>query len=285
MLRQLTRLVAAATLALMAGAAPAVAQQAIAVTEFTTNLTEAEAGAGGMSLSGITHGLSDTLVTELVNLLDTTEFSKCGAHVVEWTRIDEVIKERDFQKTEYVDPATVAEGELLPPNRFVKGHVSADGDGVAWLVEAEGPKGRLAMVEGRGKLADLANGAADIARQLLEKLCKPQAVRISAGLNDLELDGVVCDVTTPFSINGVGQTAGIRFDLVPDTAEGGAFTLTGTAAGVTWSGAGNYLIQDVEGQGAIFFEGAWELHSPMGTYGTTETIAGTVTPVTEGCPP
>jgi hypothetical protein len=287
MFSHLVRVVAGAALVLAACVVPALAQQIIAVTEFTTNLSDAEVEAmsgPSATASGITGGLSDTMLTDLVQLLDEPEFSKCGVHVVEWTRIDEVQKEREFSKSKYVDPATVGEGEIMQANRFVRGHVSADGDGVAWLVEVEGPTGRLAMVEGRGKLTELIDGSTDIARQLLEKLCKPQAVRISAGMNDLELDGVVCDITQPFSVNGVGQAAGIRFDLVPDTAEGGAFTVTGEAAGVTWSGAGNYTIQDVEGQGAIFFEGAWELHSPMGTFGTSDTIPGTVTPLPDGCP-
>ena len=284
MLRALSALFTAGMLAALAGTAPALGQQAIAVTEFTTNLTEAEAEASNTTVVAITRGLSDLVLTDLVQLLDEPEFSKCGVHLVESTRIDEVLKERDFQKTKYVDPATVAEGELMQPNRFVRGHISAQSDGVAWLFEVEGSKGRLAMVEGRGTLEDIFGGTEDIARTLLETLCKPQAVHITAGMNDLELDGTVCDITQPFSVNGTGQTAGLRFDFMPVTAEGGTFTLTGTAAGVTWSGVGNYMIQDVEGQGAIFIEGAWELHSPMGTFGTTDTIAGTVTPLPDGCP-
>jgi hypothetical protein len=41
---------------------------------------------------------------------------------------------------------------------------------------------------------------------------------------------------------------------------------------------------EIEGRGAIALEGAWQLQSPMGTFGTTELIMGTVTPVEQDCP-
>jgi hypothetical protein len=277
------RKLAAGIVLVVAAPAPGLGQQVIVVPAFTTSLTEAEAG--DLSLAGVTRGLSDLLLTDLVKLIDSDPaFQKCGAHVMEYERIDEVLKEREFQQSKYVDPTTRSEGDLLEPNRFVKGHVSAAGEGVAWMVEMRGPFGQVALVLGEGSLEDLAGGTAEIARQLLEKACKPRPVRIEAGLNDLQLDDVVCDVSKPFSVRGAGQTAGIRFDMEPADAEEGAFTLTGTAAGVTWSGVGVYRIMEIEGRGAIALEGAWQLQSPMGTFGTTELIMGTVTPVEQDCP-
>lgn len=278
MFSHLVRVAASAALLLLACAAPALAQQIIAVTEFTTNMTEAETEAGGMSVSGVTRGFSDLMINELVNLIaDDPTFQKCGARVVEFTRIADVQAERDFQKTKYVDPTTRADGDLLEANRFVTGHVSAASGGVAWLVELAGPAGMVARIEGEGSLHDLSNSTAEIARQLLEKACQPRAVHITAGLNDLEIDEDVCDLTQPFTLSGRGT--GIVLEMTPTTAEGGSFVVTGAAAGVTWSGGGQYQIAVIEGQEMIGLDGTWSITSPMGVFSDSDTIPGTVTPI------
>jgi hypothetical protein len=223
------------------------------------------------------------MVTDLVNLLDDPQFSKCGAHVVEWTRMEDVEREREFSQSEYVDPSTVAPGDPLPVNRTINGHVSANGDGVSWIIEIMGPQGTIDRVEGQGTLEDFTSHTGDIARELMEKLCKPKAVHISAGMNDLQLEGDVCDLTVPFFLNGSGQTAGLRVDFAPATAEGGTFTISGSAGGVPWGGGGAYSIQDVEGQGAIFLDGAWTINSPVGSFSASDVIPGTVSPIEGDC--
>lgn len=283
MFSHLVRVAASATVMLLACAIPALAQQIIAVTEFTTNMTEAETEAGGMSVSGVTKGFSDQMITELVDLIaDDPAFQKCGAHVVEHTRIADIEAERDFQNTEYVDPTTRVGGDLLEANRFVTGHVSAAGSGVAWLVELAGPSGMVARITGEGTLQDLVGRSAEIARQLLEKACEPRAVHITAGLNDLEIDEDVCDLTQPFTLSGRGASTGIVLEMTPATAEGGSFAVTGAAGGVTWSGGGEYQIATVEGQEMIGLDGTWSITSPMGVFSDSDTIPGTVT-VIESC--
>jgi hypothetical protein len=285
MFSHLVRVAAGAALLIAACVAPASGQQIIAVTEFTTNLSEAEVRAVSgpdAAVSGITRGLSDTMLTDLVQLLDEPEFSKCGAHVVEWTRIDEVHKEREFSKSKYVDPASVGEGEIIEPNRFVTGHVSAAGSGVAWLVELAGPSGVVARITGEGTLQDLAARTAEIARQLLDKACERRAVHITAGLNDLEIDEDVCDLTQPFTLSGRGASTGIVLEMTPATAEGGSFVVTGAAAGVTWSGGGEYQIAMIEGQEMIGLDGTWSITSPMGVFSDSDTIPGKVTTI-ENC--
>jgi hypothetical protein len=109
-----------------------------------------------------------------------------------------------------------------------------------------------------------------------DKFCKPKAYQVTGSYNDLVINHTVCDLTKPFTMPGIGQSAGLRFSLTPN-GDGGSFTVGGRAGGVPWSGGGNYTVSTNDSGGKMALSGAWQLTSPMGVYGHSGTIDLTLT--------
>ena len=100
-----------------------------------------------------------------------------------------------------------------------------------------------------------------------------------AGLNDLQIDQEVCDVTKPFTLNGQGASAGLVLALTPadNTGTGGGYELSGTAGGVVWSGGGTYAIAMADQAGTIMMDGSATITTPVGKFSDTTPIPGNVT--------
>ncbi len=163
---------------------------------------------------------------------------------------------------------------------LIHGVVGFDGDGgLDYVLEAENlVAGKVvAHVEGTAKLSDLGAAAARIAQEFVEALCKHKPFRLQAKYNDLVIDTLICDPTKPFRFNGTGATAGLTFSLTPEGDAGGQWTVSGGAAGVSWSGGGSYAQALGAETGTLDLSGAWRITTPAGVFGDKGTIKGKVT--------
>lgn len=243
---------------------------------------------GAKSPDSFARGLGDLMITDLSNLLnEAPQFKDCNATLTEVTRRSDVEKEVEFQQTPYVDPSTAAKpGQIRDPTHLVTGHVAPhDGGRFKLVVEVrKAPGGDSVYFQEREFGQEAAfDQTARFAEEILAELCKKKPVRIKAAYNDLVIDQVVCDIETIFTLRGTGATAGILFVLEPMKPDGGLFTVGGMAGGVPWSGDGFYALDIREGKGTIDIVGSWRITTPVGTFGDSGTIPGTVTPA-ESCP-
>lgn len=119
-----------------------------------------------------------------------------------------------------------------------------------------------------------------VGRATLEFDTNDGAYRIKGGQNDFFANVVVCSLTGPFDIK---STAGIVMHMSGGES-GGSWTQSGTAAGVAWSGGGNYtLALGEDGSGWLEASGTSNIATPMGRFSDSVEPAFSVTPVDEVC--
>jgi hypothetical protein len=167
--------------------------------------------------------------------------------------------------------------EELRVDTFIDGVVGiGDGD-VTWIMQVTDGDGKL-IADDKGFLGEdkVTEAAEAIAKSLFDRLCGKKAYRAKGEYNDLTIDHTVCDLTRPFQLPGAGASAGILFSLAPK-GDGGSFTVGGMAAGVPWSGAGNYTVSLDGGGGAMALTGEWKITTPVGVFGDSGTINLTLT--------
>lgn len=93
---------------------------------------------------------------------------------------------------------------------------------------------------------------------------KKGGYHIVGGQNDFKANTTVCSIDGPFDIP---SGAGIVMHMSPSGEQGGSWTQTGSAAGVTWSGGGNYtLTLDTGGNGTLSASGTSTIKTPMGAF-------------------
>ena len=93
---------------------------------------------------------------------------------------------------------------------------------------------------------------------------KKGGYRIVGGQNDFKADAIICSIDGTFNIpSGVG----IVMHMSPSGEQGGSWTQTGNAAGVIWSGGGNYtLTLDAGGNGTLKATGTSIIATPLGKF-------------------
>lgn len=272
----------AAALLILLLASPAVGQQPnIGFERFTLD------GPASPEIDTLTKSVADLVITDLFKLLkEDPAYAKCDAKIIETLRRDEVLKELEFQQSRFVDPASRARpGRLIDPNRMVSGRIAASGEALRWTVELKGAGGKvLSTASGETAAIDMLDqGSAAIAKAIADEACKPKPVRVKAGMNDLTLSGLVCDPSQPFTLKGMGQTSGLTFAFTPSSNSSGAFTLSGLAGGVRWSGGGSYAMAETKGNGTISMPGSWSIATPVGSFPGSGTIKGPITDATKEC--
>jgi len=103
-----------------------------------------------------------------------------------------------------------------------------------------------------------------VGRATLEFDTKKGGYRIVGGQNDFKANTMACSIEKPFDIP---SSAGIVMHMSPLGNQGGSWTLSGGAAGVRWSGGGNYtLALDADGSGTLSASGTSTIASPMGAF-------------------
>ncbi|RWO84048.1 MAG: hypothetical protein EOS18_04200 [Mesorhizobium sp.] len=260
--------------ALSLGAMPAVGEQRIAVREVLPANPASEL---------VAKQIQHLVGSELVMLVEKAQAEgSCEAVIVD---IGSTITEARATEKKLMDEGYAPKNlviEELRVGTFIDGVVGiGDGD-VTWIMQVTDGDGKL-IADDKGFLGEdkVAEAAEAIARSLFDKLCKKKAYRAKGGYNDLTIDHTVCDLTKPFELPGTGASAGILFSLAPQ-GDGGSFTVGGMAAGVPWSGAGNYTVSLDSGGGAMALTGAWKITTPVGAFGDSGTIKLTLTKA-EGC--
>lgn len=248
---------------LLVASEAALAQKRIGVREFSVS------GAGAPADYG--RRLAESVVSEMALLLRTEQkFSTC---------------ETTAEMTNLADPADAPPA----PTHLVEGKIDLAGPEASYAIAARSTAGPAGATEGRYPVSDAAAfPARQIAFALLENICNDmdsalRASRVHISFNDLEINQVVCDLRKPFKLSGTGATRNIHFTMIPGEPDNGDWTVAGTAAGVTWSGAGTYVLDLEDGYGSIVLEGAWHLKSPYGNFGTTDKMPGLVNPDDDAC--
>lgn len=106
--------------------------------------------------------------------------------------------------------------------------------------------------------------------------------RIRGGQNDFHADTVVCTLAKPFDIP---SSVGITMHM-SGGARGGTYTVSGVAAGVTWSGNGTYAIEVTQTDSTsmtIEAKGISTIDSPMGRFSDAVEPAFLVSPTRGAC--
>jgi hypothetical protein len=104
--------------------------------------------------------------------------------------------------------------------------------------------------------------------------------RVVGGQNDFKVNQVVCSLTEPFDLR---SSAGIVMHM-SGGASGGSYTVSGRAAGVTWSGNGRYTVALEAGGGRLNANGTTSIATPAGRFTDSVEPTFALTPVEEGCP-
>jgi hypothetical protein len=162
----------------------------------------------------------------------------------------------------------------------INGVVGFDGDGgFDFVLQSENliSGKKLKQVEGNSRESTLGTDAEKAAKAFVDEMCKYKPFRLQARFNDLQIDALICDPTKPFTFNGRGATAGLKFSLTPSGDAGGSWTVAGKAGGVPWDGGGSYVQALDDKAGTLKMKGKWTLHSPVGSYSYAGTIPGKVT--------
>lgn len=103
-----------------------------------------------------------------------------------------------------------------------------------------------------------------VGKATLEFDTKKGGYHIVGGQNDFKADAILCSIEGPFDIP---SSAGIVMHMLPSGDRGGSWKQTGTAAGVSWSGGGNYtLALDADGNGTLSASGTSTIKTPMGAF-------------------
>ncbi len=103
-----------------------------------------------------------------------------------------------------------------------------------------------------------------VGKATLEFDTKKGGYRIVGGQNDFKADAIVCSIDGPFDIP---SSVGIVMHMSPSGEQGGSWTESGNAAGVSWSGSGSYTLTfDAGGSGTLKATGTSTIATPMGKF-------------------
>ena len=227
----------------------------------------------------------DAVDSELARELEAAQARGCKAKLydISKTILDGRETEKMLQDKGYSTGDAASPIGEIPVNTFVDGVVGTSNGEVDFILEVSGMDGKTSQhLEGSFKEDELFKKAEEIAKEIVEKLCKPKGYLVRGSYNDLVINQVVCDVSKPFTLRGSGATAGIRLALTPSGDKGGAFAVGGSAGGVPWSGGGTYDIALDEAGGKLNLTGAWRITTPVGVFGDAGTIK-TILAAQEAC--
>ncbi|MBZ7927061.1 hypothetical protein LAC81_34450 (plasmid) [Ensifer adhaerens] len=191
------------------------------------------------------NGLGDMILTEVVNKLGAGgEAEWCAGRVVEWRRIDEVIKEQKFQQSKYADPTTaIKKLGTEAPDFLIGGRITFGGGKANWTIETRtNPGGDL--VDSFSGFSDddaFLDEAARIAEHVLDKLC-PGPWTVSGGGARIKVSGTVVKLSEPFEVVGKFPGGTSAFVYTPTSRSGGTVEYGLAGGGFSGAGKGTYTI-------------------------------------------
>jgi hypothetical protein len=229
-----------APLIVLLSSAPTPAQQAEVVLAVGTITTD---NYPGQEFAG--NGLGEAILHHVVTMLDDGgEAAWCAGKVVEWRRIDEVIKEQKFQQTEYVDPATaIKELGTEAPDFLIGGSITFGAGKANWTIEIRtNPGGDL--VDSFAGFSDddaVLDEAARIAEHVLDRLC-PGPWTVTGGGARIKVSGTVVKLNEPFEVVGKFPGGTANFIYSPTSRFGGTVDYVLAGGGFSGAGKGTYTI-------------------------------------------
>lgn len=218
----------------------AMAQQADVVLAVGTITTD---NYPGQEFAG--NGLGEAILHDIVSMLDDGgAFAWCAGRVVEWRRIDEVLKEQKFQQTEYVDQATAIKTVGVDaPDYLIGGKLTFAAGKADWTIDIKTNPG--------GVLVDSFTGFADddavlgestrITEHVLDKLC-PGPWTVTGGGERIVVTGTVTKLDEPFEVVGKFPGGTANFVYSPTSRAGGTVDYVLAGSGVSGAGKGTYTI-------------------------------------------
>jgi hypothetical protein len=187
--------------------------------------------------------LGEMIMHHLVNKL-SDEAKWCAGKVVEWRRIDEVIKEQQFQQSKYVDRATaIKKLGTLAPDFLIGGRITFGGGTANWTIETRTNPGGDLVDSYIGSSHDDAflDDAARIADHVLEKLC-PGPWTVTGGGTRMKVSGTVVKLNEAFWVEGKFPGGTAEFVYTPTSRSGGTVEYVLAGGGFSGAGKGTYTI-------------------------------------------
>lgn len=191
------------------------------------------------------NGLGDMILTEVANKLGAGgEAEWCAGRVVEWRRIDEVIKEQKFQQSKYADPTTaIKKLGTEAPDFLIGGRITFGAGKANWTIETRtNPGGDL--VDSFSGFSDddaFLDEAARIAEHVLDKLC-PGPWTVTGGGARIKVSGTVVKLSKPFEVVGKFPGGTAIFVYSPTSRSGGTVEYGLAGGGFSGAGSGTYTI-------------------------------------------
>lgn len=254
----------------------------------TTFATQADTEAYGVKdapyLNKSTWALVDV---DLVSVSGKPEYKKCNITNVPGYDRERVMgfveAERELGKSKYANKSTFPQGPITQPGVRLQGNVTVSNGVATWTIKSEGAAGRDVNLTGQVPVDKIFDSTEDIARQIVEELCKPVPLHIVMKMQDLKIDQIVCDPSKPFTLQGSGKTAGLSFAMTPSSNSAGSWSVSGKAGGVPWSGGGTYIFERVGSKDTAKMSGTWQIKTPVGVFPYSGDITGTATEVSKKC--
>lgn len=191
------------------------------------------------------NGLGEAILHEVLTLLgDGGEAEWCAGKVVEWRRIDEVIKEQKFQQSKYVDPATaIKKLGTIAPDFLIGGRITFGAGKADWTIETRTNPGGDLVDSFTGFSDDDAylDEAARIAEHVLDKLC-PGPWTVTGGGARIKVSGTVVKLSEPFEVVGKFPGGTANFVYSPTSRSGGTVEYVLAGGGFSGAGSGTYTI-------------------------------------------
>lgn len=126
-----------------------------------------------------------------------------------------------------------------------------------------------------GTVTLVATSRRGIGRATVDLDTRQSAYAASGGGGDWSATGTICSLTDTFSVSGTGLTA----TFSPSSAAGGTYTLSGNAAGVLWSGGGDYSVKLSGGGGVLRTQGTNTIKTSIGTFSDTYSATFNLSPL------
>lgn len=191
------------------------------------------------------NGLGEAILHHLLTMLDDGgEFAWCAGKVVEWRRIDEVIKEQKFQQSKYADPTTAIKklGTVMP-DFLIGGRITFGAGKADWTIETRtNPDGDI--VDSFTGFSDddaYLDDAARIAEHVLDKRC-PGPWTVTGGGARIKVSGTVVKLNEAFQVVGKFPGGTADFVYTPTSRSGGTVKYVLAGGGFSGAGSGTYKI-------------------------------------------
>jgi len=235
-------------------------------------------------------GISDMMVTDMVEMLQRPETKDCNLHVVEIKRRADILKELELQKSPFFDPSTRVIPNFIETTYRVTGHTVTTESGMNWTVTVTDTRSGATVATHSGSSGSentdqLIDALKKGLEEIIEKLC-PRVYRMKVSTGPyFQIETEFCGLDRPFKVAPKGGFAGVAVVFTPQSKTNGTFSQGGRAFGAQWSGGGSYTIAWNGDVGRFVAKDSYTAQAGAGTSKTpNDQMTGTVTRLKQSCP-